>query len=187
MIYDLDAARAERQARPNAARTTLLTAGAAILAVIVFGALAFWPTGRERQTPVLTFYAPQVVLPQPSFVTRPVPDRVLTLPPDIASVTFRITNQGQTGLVASDTIATTYRVRGASDLVTVAPLPLSEALPYPSPVPGEPTVRVRGRDAQSMTASGTTAIRWIESGVAFEMSSRTLTVAQLADLAGRLR
>ena len=150
-----------------------------------FAALAFWPGDRARQTPIVTLGYPQLSFaPHPSFVTRPVPDRHLTLPDDVATVTYRITYQGQTGLVSNDSLATTYRLRATGDLVTVAPLPIAESWPYP---PSAEALRVRGRDAQWATINGTNAIRWIENGVAFEMSSRTLTFAQLADLASKLR
>ena len=102
--------------------------------------------------------------------------------------TFRITSLGQTGLVRNDAVATTYRLRATGDLVTVAPLPLNEMLPYSSPLVTDPPLRVRGRAAEATyTINGTSAIRWIENDTVFEMSSRTLTVAQLAELADRLR
>jgi len=47
---------------------------------------------------------------------------------------------------------------------------------------------VRGRAANwIVTDNGVRAIRWIENDMVFEMSSRTLSVAQLADLASKLR
>lgn len=174
--------------RSGGGRTMALSVGAGMLTIVVFAVLAFWPTERERQTPAFALPLPQVTFARPSFVTRPVPDRRLTLPPEVATVTYRITYQGQTGLVSNDTLATTYRLSATGDLVTVAPLPLAESWPYPSPAPGDPPLRVRGRDANwIVTDNGTRAIRWIENGVAFEMSSRTLSVAQLADLATKLR
>jgi hypothetical protein len=167
---------------------TALTVAMVGMSAACFVALAFWPADRARQTPIITLSDPQISFaPRPSFVTRPVPDRRLTLPDDIATVTYRITYQGQTGLVSNDALATTYRLRATGDVVTVAPLPLAESWPYPSPAPGDPPVRVRGRDAQWTASNGTNAIRWIENGISFEMSSRTLTYIQLADLASRLR
>ncbi len=187
MIYDLDAGRPERPTRSGGVRTTAFSVVAGVLTIVVFAVLAFWPTERERQTPVFA-PLPQVTLARPSFVTRPVPDRRLTLPPELAAVTYRITYQGQTGLVSNDTLATIYRLSATGDLVTVAPLPLAESWPYPSPASGDAPLIVRGRDANwIVTDSGTRAIRWVENGVAFEMSSRTLSVAQLADLASKLR
>lgn len=174
--------------RSDGGRTIALSIGASALTIAVFAVLAFWPGERERQAPAFALPLPQVTLARPSFVTRPVPDRRLTLPPDLAMVMYRITYQGQTGLVSSDALSTTYRLRATGDLVTVAPLPLAESWPYPSPAPGEAPLRVRGRDANwIVTDNGTTAIRWIENGISFEMSSRTLGVAQLVDLAYKLR
>ncbi len=159
------------------------------VSIAFFAALAFWPGERARQTPVITLTYPQMSFPpRPSFVTRPVPDRRLTLSPDVATVTYRITYQGQTGLVSNDSLATTYRLRASGDLVTVSSLPLAESWPYPSPASGALALRVRGRDANWVVMeNGTSLIRWVENGASFEMSSRTLSAAQLADLATRLR
>jgi hypothetical protein len=188
VIYDLDAGRPERRGRASVGMTAV-TVVAVGIALVFFAAVAFAPGERASQTPILTFYAPALpTMPQPSFMTRPVPDTTLVLPPDVAAATYRITSLGQTGLIRNDSVATTYRLVASNDLVTVAPLPPSEALPYPSPAPGDAPLRVRGRAANwIVTDNGFRAIRWLEAGMVFEMSSRTLTIAQLADLANKLR
>jgi len=188
VIYDLDAGRAERPVR-SSLRMTAVTVAAVTVALAFFTVVAFAPGQRASQTPLFVIPAP--VLPtmaRPSFVTRPVPDRTLALPSNVATVTYRITAYGQTGLISNDSLATTYRIHASNDLVTLAWLPPAEALPYPSPAPGDAPLRVRGRDANWLvTDNGMKAIRWPESGMVFELSSRTLTIAQLADLANRLR
>jgi hypothetical protein len=188
VIYDLDAGRPERRGS-SSARMTAVTVVAVGIALAFFTALAFAPGQRASQTPIFTFSAPALpTMARPTFNTQPVPDRTLVLPEDDAATTFRITSLGQTGLVNNDSIATTYRLRATGDLVTVAPLPQNEVLPYSSPLVMDPPLRIRGRAAQAtITASGTTAVRWSENGVVFEMSSRTLTIAQLSDLANKLR
>jgi len=188
VIYDLDAGRPERPGR-GGLRMTAVTVAAVGVALVFFTALAFAPGRRASQTPIFTFSAPALpTMARPTFNTRPVPDRTLVLPGDDAVRTFRITSQGQTGLVNNDSIATTYRLRATGDLVTVAPLPQSEALPYTSPLDLDPPLRVRGQAAQAtLTFGGTSAIRWVENTMVFEMSSRTLTVAQLVELANKLR
>ncbi len=188
MIYDLDAGRPERPGR-GGVRMTAVTAVAVGVALVFFTALAFAPGKRASQTPIFVLSAPALpTMARPTFNTRPVPDRTLVLPEEDAVTTFRITSLGQTGLVNNDSIATTYRLRATGDLVTVAPLPESEALPYTSPLVIDPPLRVRGRAAQAtFTVNGTAAIRWVENTMVFEMSSRTLTVAQLAELANKLR
>lgn len=187
MIYDLDAGRPERPVR--SVRMTAITVVSVVIALAFFAAQAFAPGQRARQTPLFTFSAPVLpTMPHPSFNTQPVPDRTLVLPRDDAITTFRITSLGQTGLVNNDAIATTYRLRASGDLVTVAPLPQSEVLPYAAPLVVDPPLRVRGRAAEAtFTVNGTTAVRWLENGMVFEMSSRTLTLAQLVDLATKLR
>jgi len=188
VIYDLDAGRPERQGRTSL-RMTAVTVVAVGIALVFFTALAFAPGQRESQTPIFTIHAPALpTMARPTFNTQPVPDRTLVLSDEDAVTTFRITSLGQTGLVNNEAIATTYRLRATGDLVTVAPLPQSEALPYTSPLVIEPPLRIRGRAAQAtLTVNGTTAVRWVESGMVFEMSSRTLSVARLAELANRLR
>ncbi|MEP6694984.1 MAG: hypothetical protein ABJB39_10085 [Chloroflexota bacterium] len=188
MIYDLDAGRPERPAR-SGARMTAVTVVAISGALLYFAALAFAPGQRAAQTPILTFSAPAMpTLARPTFNTKPVPDRTLVLSDEDAITTFRITSLGQTGLVKNDSVATTYRLRATGDVVTVAPLPESEALPYSSPLVFDPPLRVRGRAAEAtLTFNGVSAIRWIENGTVFEMSSRTLNVTQLAELANKLR
>lgn len=168
---------------------TAVTVVAVGIALVFFTALAFAPGQRESQTPIFTLYAPALpTMARPTFNTQPVPDQTLVLPPDIADATFRISHEGLTGLLYNYAIATTYRLQATGDLVVVAPLPPSEALPYPSPARGDAPLRVRGRAANwIITDNGVRAIRWLEAGMVFEMSSRTLSVAQLADLANRLR
>jgi len=168
---------------------TAVTVVAVGIALVFFAALAFAPGQRESQTPIFTLYAPALpTMARPTFNTQPVPDRTLVLPEDEAVTTFRINSLGQTGLLSNDSVATTYRLRATGDLVTVAPLRQSEALPYPSPARGDTPLRVRGRAANwIVTDNGIRAIRWIENDTVFEMSSRSLSVAQLADLANKLR
>ena len=188
MIYDLDAGRPERR-DSSSVRMTAVTVVAVGIALVFFTALAFAPGQRASQTPIFTFSAPALpTMARPTFNTQPVPDRTLVLPDDDAVTTFRITSLGQTGLVKNDSVATTYRLRATGDMVTVAPLPQSEALPYASPLTFDPPLRIRGRAAQAtITVNGTTAVRWVENDTVFEMSSRTLTIAQLSDLANKLR
>jgi hypothetical protein len=188
VIYDLDAGRPERPGR-GGVRMTAVTVVAVGVALVYFTALAFAPGQRASQTPIFTFSAPALpTMARPTFNTRPVPDRTLVLPGVEAVWSFRITWLGQWGLVNNDSIATTYRLRATGDLVTVAPLPQSEALPYTAPLDMDPPLRVRGQVAQAtVTFGGTSAIRWVENTMVFEMSSRTLTVAQLVELATRLR
>ena len=168
---------------------TAVTVAAVVIALVFFAVAAFAPGQRASQTPILTIQAPPLpTLAAPSFVTRPVPDRTLHLPSTLATPLARITTRGQTGLVSNDQLVTTYRLNASTDQVTVAWLLPTEALPYPSPAPGAAPLRVRGRDASYVvTDNGMRAIRWLESGMVFEMSSRTLSVAQLADLANKLR
>ncbi len=188
MIYDLDTGRPERSGR-GGVRMSAVTVVAVAIALAFFTALAYAPGQRASQTPIFTFSAPALpTMARPTFNTKPVPDRTLVLPQAEAVTTFRITSLGQTGLVNNESIATTYRLRATGDMVTVAPLPQSEALPYSSPLVIDPPLRVRGRAAEAtFTINGTTAIRWIENGTVFEMSSRTLNVAQLSELANKLR
>ena len=168
---------------------TAITVVAVGTALVFFTALAFAPGQRESQTPIYTFSAPALpTVARPTFMTRPVLDQTLVFPADIAEGTFRISHEGYTGLLYSNYgVAKTYRIRLTGDLVTIATLQPSNTMPFPSPVPGDAPLRVRGRAANWITENGTTSIRWLENDVVFEMSSRTLSGAQLADLATSLR
>jgi hypothetical protein len=188
VIYDLDAGRPERPGG-GGLRMTAVTVAAVGIVLVFFTALAFAPGQRASQTPIFMFSAPALpTMARATFNSRPAPDRTLVLPDDDAVRTFRINSEGQTGLVNNESVATTYRLRATGDLVTVAPLPQSQALPYTSPLDIDPPLRVRGQAAQAtVTFGGTSAIRWVENTMVFEMSSRTLTVAQLVELANKLR
>jgi hypothetical protein len=188
VIYDLDAGRPERPGG-GGLRMTAVTVAAVGIVLVFFTALAFSPGQRASQKPIFVFSAPALpTMAMPTFNSRPAPDRTLVLPNDDAITTFRINAQGQTGLMPNDSIATTYRLRATGDVVTVAPLPQSEALPFTSPLEIDPPLRVRGHAAEAtLTFGGTSAIRWVENTMVFEMSSRTLTVAQLVELANKLR
>lgn len=187
MIYDLDTGGPERPAL-SSVRMTAITVIAVGIALVFVTALAFAPGQRENQTPIFTFSAPALpTLPRPTFVTRPVPDRTLWLSRDVARITYRITNSGFTGLIPSDSIMTTYQLAASGDLVNVAWLFPDEVLPYPSPSPNAAKLRIRGHEASWLVSGGTTSIRWLEFGMVFELSSRTLSVAQLADIASQLR
>lgn len=168
---------------------TAITLVAVGVALMLFVALAFGPSRRERQTPIFKFPEPALpTLPGPTFVTQPAPDWRLRLSPDVAEVTYRITNSGFTGLIPDDSLMTTYRLVASSDVLTVAWLYPDEVLPFPSPATGDVPLRVRGRHANwIVTDNGVSAIRWLEEEMVFEMASRTLTVAELTDLANKLR
>jgi hypothetical protein len=188
VIYDLDAGRPERPGG-SSVRMTAITVVAVGAVLVFFTALAFAPGRRESQTPIYTFSAPPLpTLARPTFITRPVPDHTLVFPDDIAEGSFRISHEGYTGLLYNNYgVAKTYRLRLTGDLVTIAALQPTNTIPFPSPALGDVPVRVRGRAANWITANGATSIRWLENDVVFEMSSRTLSVAQLADLATTLR
>jgi len=188
VIYDLDAGRPERRGGSSLGMAAV-TIVAAAAALVFFAALAFAPGERASQTPIFTLSAPALpTMARPTFDSKPVPDRTLVLSRDDAVTTFRITSLGETGLVSNDSIATTYRLRATGDLVTVSSLRPKEALPYAAPLVMDPPLRVRGRAAEAtFTVNGTSAIRWIENDTVFEMSSRTLSVAQLGELANHLR
>src|ERR1700687_2694359 len=127
---------------------TAVTVVAVGIALVFFTAVAFAPGQRAGQTPIFTFSAPvRPSMAHPTFNTQPVPDRTLVLPEDDAVTTFRITSLGQTGLINNESVATSYRLRATGDLVTVAPLPPNEVLPYSSPRVIDPPLRIRGRGA----------------------------------------
>jgi hypothetical protein len=187
VIYDLDAGRPERPGR----------GGVRMTAVTVVALGSPWRTSpRLRSLPAsapakrrsFTFSAPALpTMARPTFNSRPVPDRRSSFRgrrgQDVPHHLAGPDRAGEQRLHRDD-----VPLRSTGDLVTVAPLPQSEALPYTSPLDIDPPLRVRGQAAQAtVTFGGTSAIRWVENTMVFEMSSRTLTVAQLVELANKLR
>lgn len=162
----------------------LLTAAATALAVLFFASVPHWPKEwTARGAPIIDVAAalkPKSVLAE----LKPVPDLNLSLPADLATVVRRTGINGETGLIPTTASITTFRLRATGDLVSVA---APTGLEPVRRVPGDDTQpRVRGAFVAVTVDRGNTIIRWTENGVTYEMSSRTLEVDRLVELANTL-
>ena len=172
----------------------LLTVAASALGVAFFASVPYWP--REPfSNPVPAFIAQSLAAPAekaplrgPSVLAsaRPAPDLNLGLPDDVAMIVRRTGINGETGLIPTAASITTFRLLATGDLVSVAaPTGVDPVRRISNDA--EPLLRVRGAYAVATTDRGNTVIRWTENGVTYEVSSRTLDVAGLAEVANKLR
>jgi hypothetical protein len=170
----------ERVAMPKTLEA-LLTIAAAAIGIAFYASVSYWPK-EWTERPVLPNIA---ALKGPSVLAslRPAPVLNLTLPDDVAIVVRRTGINGETGLIPTAASITTYRLVATGDLVSVA----APTGVDPVVVRGEPDYRIHGRPAVESSSRGVTLIRWTENGVTYEVSSRTLTAAALAEVANKLR
>jgi hypothetical protein len=162
----------------------LLTIAATAIAIAFYASVSYWPkdwTERRIIPNVAVLLGPSVLAS-----ARPVPDLNLAFADDVAIVVRRSGINGETGLIPTAASITTFRVRATGDLVTVAAPTGVDPIRRIS-IDAEPQLRVRGAYAVASEDRGNTVIRWTENGVTYEVSSRTLDVAALAELANKLR
>ena len=162
----------------------LLTIAATALVVAFFASVSHWPkewTERPIVPNVATLLGPSVLAS-----ARPAPLLNLAFPDDFAVVVRRSGINGETGLIPTAASITTFRLLATGDLVSVAaPTGVDPVRRISNDA--EPPLRVRGAYAVATTDRGNTVIRWTEDGVTYEVSSRTLDVAGLAEVANKLR
>jgi hypothetical protein len=171
----------------------LLTVAASAIVIAFFASVPYWPREGSANAIRLPTFAPASA----SFATpaplgplvlaslKPAPVLNLELPESLATVVRRTGINGETGLIPTSASITTFRLRLTGDLVTVAAPTGLDAVRRPST--DAPALLVRGTYAVATVDVGATVIRWTENGVTYEMSSRTLDVTELAELANKLR
>jgi hypothetical protein len=179
----------------NTRLEVLLTLAATSLAVAFFVSVPHWPK-QSIDNPISSFVTSaaqrlgsnKAPLLGPSVLKSlaPVPDLNLDLPSDLATVAARRGINGETGLIPTAAAITTFRLRATGELVSVAaPTGLSPVRRTPGDT--GPDYLVRGSYAVVTTDRGSTVLRWTEHGVTYEISSRTIDAARLAELANKLR
>jgi hypothetical protein len=104
----------------------------------------------------------------------------------MAVVAARRGINGETGLIPTVASITTFRILGTTDLVSVAMVEGAEPIRATAAQP-DSALRVRGQYAVSSIDRGVTHIRWTESGITFDIASRTLEASRLAEVANKLR
>lgn len=175
-ILDLDGPGA-RGPRHRRALEASLALAAGALAVGFFASVPYWPREwTDRPVP------PPIVIPNAFSVlahARPAPSAALTLPPDVGDVIQQRGPNGETGLIARETAITMVRLRGTGDVVAFGTVPPTAAVGA--------RLEVRGVAGFTFTDRGLTVVRWMENELMYEISSRTLDGARLAEIAGRLR
>ena len=179
----------------NGRLEALLTLAATAVAIAVFASLPHWPR-EPLANPIPSFVtaaaqnltASKAPLLGPSLLAslKPVPDLNLNLPESVAMVVRRTGINGETGLIPTAASITTFRLRAAGDLVSVA-APTGLAAVRRSPGDAGPEYLVRGSYAVATVDRGSTVLRWTEHDVTYEISSRTLDATRLALVANRLR
>lgn len=157
-----------------------------LVAAIAFGAVVFMarPAGVAARLVVpnaAALLGPSVLASAP-----PAPDLNLALPDDMAVVVRRAGINGETGLIPTAASITTFRLRATGDLVSVAAPTGVEPVRRISN-DAAPALAIRGAYAVASQDRGNTVIRWTENGVTYEVSSRTLDVARLTEVANKLR
>jgi hypothetical protein len=174
----------------------LLTVAASALGLAFFLSVPYWP--REQiANPLPSFVASaarSIAQPQkapllgPSVLAsaRPAPALNLALPDTIATVVRRTGINGETGLIPTAASITTFRLRSTGDLVSVAAPTGVDPVIRGTSDPDSP-FHVHGAYTVSRFDRGVTVLRWTESGVTYEVSSRTLDAARLAEIADKLR
>ena len=173
----------------------LLTLAATFLGIAFFASAPYWPK-EPVANPIPSFVSAaaqslvsaKAPLLGPSVLAslRPAPDLNLDLPDDIAVVTARRGINGETGLIPTAASITTFRLRATGDLVSVA-APTGVTPVRRSPGDTGPDYIVRGAYAVVTVDRGSTVLRWTEHDVTYEISSRTLDAAKLAEVANKLR
>jgi hypothetical protein len=179
----------------NGRLEALLTAAATALGIAFFVSVPHWPkVPLNNPIPSFVSAAAQKVtattapLLGPSLLAslKPAPDLNLGLPADIAVVTARRGINGETGLIPTLASITTFRILGTTDLVSVAMVEGADPIRVTAALP-DSALRVRGQYAVASIDRGITHIRWTENGITFDIASRTLDPARLAEVANKLR
>jgi hypothetical protein len=179
----------------NVRLEALLTVAATTVAIAFFASVPYWPKEPVNH-PITSFVtaaaasltSSKAPLLGPSVLASlaPVPDLNLELPTDFAVVAARRGINGETGLIPTAASITTFRLRATGDLVSVA-APTGVSPVRRSPGDTGPDFLVRGSYAVATVDRGSTVLRWTEHNVTYEISSRTLDAAKLAEVANKLR
>ena len=174
----------------------LLTVAASALGIAFFLSVPYWPR-QQIANPLPSFVASaarnlapaqKAPLLGPSVLAgvRPAPVLNLSLPEGIATIVRRTGINGETGLIPTAASITTFRLRSTGDLVSVAAPTGVDPVVRGASDPDSP-VHVHGAYTVTRFDRGVTVLRWTENGVTYEISSRTLDTAGLAEVANKLR
>jgi hypothetical protein len=184
VILDLEGSPAQRAVSPQLGRMmSIASATVAAAALLIIAAL---PHPHDS--------APRFVQTGPSILeqafakSKPPPTLDLRLPSDLAAEIQPLTVDGIYGPARPAPTLRSFRMRGSNAIVVVAMLPSASAV-VPPPTPPADALFVHGAYAAnySIEATSVSAVRWTESGMTYEVSSRALLLVDLVRVAEEVR
>ena len=184
MILDIEGSPVQRAVSPQLGRMmSIASAAVAAAALLIIAAL---PHPHDS--------APRFVQTGPSILEqafakpKPPPTLDLRLPSDLAAEIQPLTVDGIYGPARPAPTLRSFRMRGSNAIVVVAMLPSASAVVPPPNAPAD-ALSVHGAYAAnySIEATSVSAVRWTESGMTYEVSSRALLLANLVRVAEQVR
>lgn len=182
MILDLEGSSPERAISPQLGRMlSVASAAVAAAALLTISALPYDTRSRVVES------GPSV-LAQAFANAKPSTTLDLQLPTDVALEVLPQRVDGIYGPARPAPKVRSYRTRGSNALVVVAMLPDAPAVARPA-TPTADALTVHGMYAAnySVEASSISAVRWTESGMTYEVSSRTLLLRDVVRIAEQVR
>ena len=182
MIFDLEGATIQRDARPGLG-VMLAIASAAVASAVLLMAAATPHAGAPRFVE-----SPPSILEQAFAKPKPPPTLDLVLPSDVAVEVSPLRADGIYGLGRPSPTVRSFRIRGSSTIVIVAIVPGAPAIVKPANPPAD-ALSVHGMYAAnySVEATSLSSVRWTENGMTYEVASRSLLLRELVVLAELVR
>ena len=182
MILDIEGASGRRAISPRLG--PMLSIASAAVAAAALLAIAAIP---HQSGPRFAEAGPSI-LEQAFAKPKPPPTLHLALPSDIAIEVLPQRVDGIYGPARPMPTVRSFRLRGSNAIVVVAMFPGAPAVVRPATAPAD-ALSVHGAYAAnySVEATSISAVRWTENGMTYEVSSRSLSLRDLAVLAEQVR
>ena len=182
MILDIEGASGRRAISPRL--EPMLSIASAAVAAAALLAIAAIP---HQSGPRFAEAGPSI-LEQAFAKPKPPPTLHLALPSDIAIEVLPQRVDGIYGPARPMPTVRSFRLRGSNAIVVVAMFPGAPAVVRPATAPAD-ALSVHGAYAAnySVEATSISAVRWTENGMTYEVSSRSLSLRDLAVLAEQVR
>jgi len=182
VILDIEGASGRRAISPRLG--PMLSIASAAVAAAALLAIAAIP---HQSGPRFAEAGPSI-LEQAFAKPKPPPTLHLALPSDIAVEVLPQRVDGIYGPARPMPTVRSFRLRGSNAIVVVAMFPGAPAVVRPATAPAD-ALSVHGAYAAnySVEATSISAVRWTENGMTYEVSSRSLSLRDLAVLAEQVR
>jgi len=182
VILDIEGASGRRAISPRL--EPMLSIASAAVAAAALLAIAAIP---HQSGPRFAEAGPSI-LEQAFAKPKPPPTLHLALPSDIAIEVLPQRVDGIYGPARPMPTVRSFRLRGSNAIVVVAMFPGAPAVVRPATAPAD-ALSVHGAYAAnySVEATSISAVRWTENGMTYEVSSRSLSLRDLAVLAEQVR